>query len=117
MPSRISCPRIAVLVLLLTVGAAPRCVAEAFFTSQLVEPLNDKHNHGSCVLELPNGDVLTCWYKGSGERTSDDVRIVGARLAKDADKWSDVFEMADFEGFPDCNACMAIDAEGKLWMF
>jgi hypothetical protein len=25
--------------------------------------------------------------------------------------------MADFEGFPDCNACMTLDAEGKLWMF
>lgn len=111
-----SVSRILVFALTLT-GVTTAGWSEPFFNSQLVEPLNHKHNHGSCVLELPNGDVLMCWYKGSGERTADDVRIVGSRLSAGASEWSPVFEMADFEGFPDCNACTTIDAEGKLWMF
>ena len=90
---------------------------EPFHAGQLIEPLNKLHNHGSCVQALPNGDVLACWYKGTGERTADDVRIVGARLRKGKENWSPVFELADFPGFPDCNACLSLDAEGKLWMF
>lgn len=90
---------------------------EPFYGSQLIEPLNDRHNHGSSVVELPNGDVLVCWYKGSGERTADDVRIVGARLRKGEEAFSEVFEMADTLGFPDCNSTMTIDSEGKLWLF
>jgi len=87
------------------------------YTSQLIEPLNDRHNHGSSVVELSNGDVLVSWYKGSGERTADDVRIVGARLRQGEETFSEVFEMADTLGFPDCNSTMTLDAEGKLWLF
>jgi hypothetical protein len=91
--------------------------AEPFYTSQLIAPLNDLHNHGSSVLELPNGDVLVSWYKGSGERRSDDVKIVGARMRQGMDQWSEVFDMADFAEFPDCNAALTIDQEGRVWLF
>jgi predicted neuraminidase len=91
--------------------------AEPLFEGQLIEPLNDKHNHGSCVVEIPGGDVLVSWYKGSGERTADDVRIVGSRLAQGGDSFSSVETWADTEGFPDCNSVMLIDAEEKLWLF
>ena len=83
--------------------------ADPFFTSDLIAPLEDLHNHGSSVIELPNGDVLVTWYKGSGERKADDVKIVGARMRQGMDEWSEVFDMADFEGFPDCNACLTLD--------
>jgi hypothetical protein len=69
------------------------------------------------VVECPNGDLLTCWYRGSGERQADDVRIVGARRKRGAKQWSPVFEMADTEGFPDCNPCMIVDSTKRLWMF
>lgn len=97
------------------VSAEP--AGEPFFESQLIEPLNKLHNHGSCITVLPNGDVLASWYKGSGERTEDDVRIVGARLSKGQTKFSEVFELADFPGFPDCNVCAVVDGDGKLWIF
>ncbi len=91
--------------------------AKPFFESSLVEPPNKAHNHGSCVVELPNHDVLVSWYKGSGERNADDVKIVGARLRTGQSPWSDVFDMADFKGFPDCNSSMVLDKSGKLWLF
>ena len=35
------------------------------------------HNHGSCVVQLPDGQLLAVWFHGSGERKADDVRIEG----------------------------------------
>ncbi|KXK31973.1 MAG: hypothetical protein UZ16_OP3001002691, partial [Candidatus Hinthialibacteria bacterium OLB16] len=42
-------------------------------------PLQPQHCHSSSLVELPNGDLLVCWFQGSGERTADDVQILGAR--------------------------------------
>jgi len=46
-------------------GAAPGISGELIF------PLEKWHNHSSSVVELPNGDLLVCWFHGSGERTAD----------------------------------------------
>lgn len=51
-------------------------------SSQLIFPLESWHNHGSCILEASNGDLIACWFHGSGERRSDDVKILGARKLK-----------------------------------
>ncbi len=63
------------------------CGAEApFLRSELIMAPENLHNHGSCIIEAPNGDLFVCWFNGSGERTADDCKIVGARLAKGAAK-------------------------------
>lgn len=74
------------------------------------------HNHASCVVELPNGDLLACWFHGSGERTADDVKVEGARLRRGAKEWSPRFTLADTPGFPDCNPAMFLDPRGRLWL-
>ena len=65
------------------------------FFSVNVLPLVDEHVHGATLVECPNGDLLAAWFQGSGERWADDVRIMGARLPKNADAWSAPFLMAD----------------------
>ena len=80
-------------------------------------PLQGKHVHSSSIVECPNGDLLACWFHGSGERTADDVVIQGARLKKDSKKWSPVFLMADTPDFPDCNPVLFVDQKQRLWMF
>lgn len=75
------------------------------------------HNHGSCVVELEDGQLLACWYRGSGERTADDVAIMGARLRAGSQRWSRPFVLVDTAGFPDVNPCMAIDRASRLWLF
>lgn len=76
------------------------------------------HNHSSCVVESPNGDLLVTWYRGSGERKSDDVAILGSRLPKGADAWSEPFPMADTPGYPDCNPILFVSPDGlALWLF
>ncbi len=87
----------------------------------LIFPLDHLHNHGSCLVQIPSGDLLACWYRGSGERRADDVRILGARLKRSskgwASQWSEPFEMADTPGFPDCNPCTVVDPQGRLRMY
>ncbi len=87
------------------------------FESQIIFPLQDKHVHSSSIVELPNGDLLSCWFEGSGERTANDVMVKGARLKKRASNWSKTFVMADTPGHPDCNPVLFINDKNKLFMF
>jgi len=80
-------------------------------------PLQGRHVHSSSIVECPNGDLLACWFHGSGERTADDVVIQGARLEKGSNKWSQVFSMADTPDFPDCNPVLFVDQRERLWLF
>lgn len=87
-----------------------------FFEAELIFPLEHWHNHASSVVELPNGDLLACWYHGSGERTADDVRILAARRPKGAARWEAPFTLADTPGFPDCNPVLFLDSRRRLWL-
>ncbi len=86
------------------------------YESELIFPLRTEHNHASMIVELPNGDLLTCWYRGSGERQADDVQILGARRKKGSKQWSAPFVLADTPGFPDTNPTMFVDSRRRLWL-
>lgn len=87
-----------------------------FLRGRFIAPPQNLHNHGSCLVEAPNGDLIVCWFNGTGERTADDCKILGARLVKGATHWSEPFVMADTPGLPDTNCCMFIDPRGRLWL-
>ena len=108
-----------VLSLLLSVACCLSNVTGSeppFFRSEFLQPPDSLHNHGSCVVETAHGDLLACWFRGSGERQADDVKIVGARLRRGAAAWSEAFIMADTPDLPDTNCCMVIDPRGILWL-
>lgn len=84
--------------------------------STLIFPGQEKHVHGSSLVNLPNGDFLSVWFYGSGERTADDVKIMGARLKKGETIWSEPFEMADTPHLPDCNPVLFLNQQGKLFL-
>ncbi|MER3403271.1 MAG: neuraminidase (sialidase)-like protein [Armatimonadota bacterium] len=86
------------------------------FHSELIFPLNGWHNHASSIVECPNGDLLVCWFSGSGERTADDAQILGARRRSRSTRWSQPFLMADTPNYPDCNPCLFIDPAQRLWL-
>src|SRR5688572_26911184 len=86
------------------------------YTSNLIFPYQDEHVHGSTIVELPNGDLLSAWFQGSGERWADDVKILGSRLVKDDTVWSTTFVMADVAGFPDINPILFMDKQQRLWL-
>ncbi len=82
----------------------------------LIFPLQPQHTHGSSIVSLPNGDVLAAWFQGSGERTADDVKIMGARLKKGSHVWSAPFVMADTYNLPDCNPVLFLNNHNKLFL-
>jgi len=89
---------------------------EIAYREALIFPYQEEHVHGSTVVELPNGDLLSAWFQGSGERWADDVRIMGSRLVKGDTAWSEVFLMADVPGFPDINPILFMDQQQRLWL-
>jgi len=97
----------------ISVGSA----AEPFLRTELLFPLESWHNHGSSLVEAPNGDLFAAWFHGSGERKADDVRIEGARLRRAQKQWSARFTLADTPGYPDCNPALHVDRRGHLWLF
>ncbi len=102
----------------LLLGGLISCAdAAPCWRAELVFPLHPQHNHAPGIAELPNGDLLVSWYRGSGERSADDVAVYGVRLKRGESRWSEAFLMADTPGFPDCNTCMMVDARGRLWVF
>jgi predicted neuraminidase len=87
------------------------------YREELIFPFHPRHNHAPGIVECPNGDLLVSWYRGSGERSADDVAVYGSRLKKGESAWSEAFVLADNPAFPDCNTCMMIDRDKKLWVF
>jgi len=106
-----------VFMLILCCFACGTAEAQSAYASEYIFPFQDKHVHSSSIVELPNGDLLACWFEGSGERTANDVAVKGARLKKGASRWSGTFIMADTPGHPDCNPSLFMDKQGKLHLF
>jgi len=90
---------------------------EPRYQAELVFPPHPQHNHAPGIVECPNGDLFVSWYRGSGERSADDVAVYGARLKKGESTWSDAFLLVDTPLFPDCNTCLMIDKKQRLWLF
>lgn len=96
----------------------PCCLGQApFYDAEFVFPPRNDHNHAPGIVECPNGDLLVSWYRGSGERSADDVAVYGSRRRQGTKDWSEAFLMADTPQFPDCNTAMHMDDQGKLWLF
>lgn len=93
-----------------------RLTAQELSLGQDIFPLQTEHAHGSTIVELPNGDLLTAWFQGNGERWADDVRIMGARLHKGQKHWTKPFVMADVPDFPDINPVLFLDNRQQLWL-
>ncbi|MGE5194833.1 MAG: sialidase family protein [Deltaproteobacteria bacterium] len=105
-----------VLVCVCTVARAEETPPGPLHEAEVIFPPERLHNHGSCLVECPNGDLLVCWYRGSGERRADDVAVYGARRRHGEKHWSAPFLMTDTPGFPDTNPCLFIDPRGRLWL-
>jgi len=101
----------------LVLVSAATAWADPLFKTDNIFPRQGKHVHGSSIVECPNGDLLACWFHGSGERSADDVVIQGARKKKGADRWGSAFLMADTPGFPDCNPVLHVDRTERVWLF
>ncbi len=97
--------------------AQTRDAKHAIVSEEIIFPFQSEHTHGSSIVSLPNGDLIAAWFQGSGERTADNVRIMGARTKKGSKTWTEPFMMADTKGIPDCNPVLFLNRKGKLFLF
>lgn len=87
--------------------------------SEMIFDLQVHHVHSSSIVELPNGDLLTVWFElmDSGrERTSKNVKLMGARLSKGVKNWSEPFLMAETPNLPDGNPVLFFNSKEKLFL-
>lgn len=105
------------LALVCCVCAGRASAAKPSYKAELIFPPERNHNHASCIVECPNGDLLACWYRGVGPEKGDDVAVFGSRKIKSGKTWCKPFLMADTPGYPDDNPCMFIDPNKRLWLF
>jgi predicted neuraminidase len=71
--------------------------------------------HCSSIVELPSGNLLTCWYAGEDEARPD-VALVCSRRAKGADKWTPAEVIAKTPGKPEGNGIVFMMPDGVLWV-
>jgi len=102
-------------VVLLISGPTAGRAANPCYGEELIFPAEPFHDHASCIVECPNGDLLACWFHGTGEKV-DNVIIEGARKVAGEDGWREKFLMADTPDYPDHNPCMFIDPQERLWL-
>jgi len=91
-------------------------MSSVIYETHEIFPLTELHVHSPSIVEIAPGDLLVCWYEGSGERKADDVLIKGARKRPGERKWSQPFVMVDTPGFPDTNPVMFVDTRDILWL-
>lgn len=70
--------------------------------------------HSPAMLELPNGDLLCCWFAGSYEGEPD-VSIVCARLPKGADRWTDPVLVSGDPERSEQNPSLFNGPDGAVW--
>ena len=103
-------------IIVIFFGIISSVISQQSYEGKLIFPLQENHVHSSSIVELPNGDLLVCWFEGSGERTANDVVINGSRLTKGESEWSKPFLMADTPGQPDCNPILFLNDNNKLFL-
>ena len=86
------------------------------YRAELLFPVEHWHNHSSSIVEHPDGHLLVTWFHGSGERTADDVAVLGAWQRKGAATWSRAATLADTPGYPDTNPTLFVDRRATLWL-
>ncbi|GMW01697.1 MAG: hypothetical protein AMXMBFR84_28340 [Candidatus Hydrogenedentota bacterium] len=85
--------------------------------ARLLFPLDPLHNHAPSIAQLPDGEMLAAWYRGSGESEANDACIMGSRLSPESGAWSDPFVLADTPNLPDLNPVLFSDSRQRLWLF
>jgi predicted neuraminidase len=71
--------------------------------------------HAADLLELPNGDILCCWFAGSDEGNAD-ISIALSRLDKDSSQWSVPFIISDDPNCSEQNPSLFMPDEKEIWI-
>ncbi len=71
--------------------------------------------HAADLIELPNKDILCCWFAGSDEGNAD-ISIVLSRLKAGESRWSVPVKISDDATRSEQNPSLFLTSEGELWL-
>lgn len=71
--------------------------------------------HAADLLELPNGDMLCCWFAGSDEGNAD-ISIAVSRLKAEESQWSMPVIVSDDRERSEQNPSLFLTPEGEVWL-
>ncbi len=71
--------------------------------------------HAADLLELPDGDLLACWFAGSDEGKAD-ISIVVSRLKAGESAWSMGKVVSDDPSRPEQNPSLFLTPGGEIWL-
>lgn len=71
--------------------------------------------HAADLLELPNGDLLACWFAGSDEGNAD-ISIVVSRLKAGESTWSTGEVVSDDPFRSEQNPSLFLAPNGEVWL-
>jgi predicted neuraminidase len=95
-------------------GELFRSPADGGRVEAFIPPLG-RENHAANLLELPNGDLLCCWFAGTAE-ASGDVAITLARLPAGGESWSRPERISDDPTRSEQNPLLFLTPQGQLWL-
>jgi predicted neuraminidase len=70
--------------------------------------------HAADLLELPNGDLLCCWFAGSDEGNAD-ISIVLSRLNAGSSAWTEPVIISDVNKNSEQNPSLFLNDNGDIW--
>lgn len=71
--------------------------------------------HAADLLELPNGDLLACWFAGSDEGNAD-ISIAVSRLKAGESTWSLGEIVSDDPSRSEQNPSLFLTPDGEIWL-
>lgn len=71
--------------------------------------------HAADLLELPNGDLLACWFAGSDEGNAD-ISIAVSRLKNGESQWEDEKIVSDDPTRSEQNPSLFLAPDGDVWL-
>lgn len=70
--------------------------------------------HAPAMVELPNGDLLACWFAGTYEGSAD-IHIVCSALRNGETKWSAVTDLSRDPKKSEQNPSLFLGPDGAVW--
>ena len=71
--------------------------------------------HAADLLELPDGDLLACWFAGSDEGNAD-ISIAVSRLRAEESRWSAGEIVSDDPSRSEQNPSLFLAPDGEIWL-
>lgn len=86
-----------------------------FGTAEVLIPSPFPSCHAADLLELPNEDLLCCWFAGSEEGNAD-ISIVLSRLNAGSSQWTIPVTVTDDHSRSEQNPSLFLAPSGEIWL-